>query len=277
MKIEVKNKQISILGCGWLGLPLAKKLIQTGYAIKGSTTTEVKLSQLENENIVPFLIELKENTSDATIADFLSKSEILIINIPPKLRGENKENFVKKIENLIPFIEEAKIKKIVFVSSTSVFGNTSDTIIEVLTEETNPNPETESGKQLLETERILQANSNFKTTILRFGGLIGYDRHPVKHLAGRENLENPNGPINLIHQDDCIGIIESIIENNCFGEVFNAVAPFHPSRKEYYTQKAQEMSLALPLFASTILEKGKNISSAKLINILDYSFIKNNL
>ena len=277
MKIENKNKQISILGCGWLGLPLAKKLIQKGYVIKGSSTSIEKLSQLENEKIIPFLIELKENNITSNVIDFLSNSEILIINIPPKLRGENKENFVKKIENLIPFIERAKIRKVVFVSSTSVFGDVSDPTLQIVTEETIPNPETESGKQLLETERILQSNSNFKTTILRFGGLLGYDRHPVKSLAGRENLENPDAPINLIHQDDCIGIIESIIENNCFGEVFNAVSPYHPTRKVYYTQKAKEYNLTIPQFALSSNAKHKIISPNKLVDKLGYDFIMSEL
>jgi nucleoside-diphosphate-sugar epimerase len=91
---------------------------------------------------------------------------------------------------------------VLFISSTSVYND----VDAFVTEETIARPATESGKQLLETEQLLQSNINFKTTILRFGGLIGEDRHPVKFLAGRENLENPNAPINLIHQEDCIGI-----------------------------------------------------------------------
>jgi NAD dependent epimerase/dehydratase family enzyme len=78
----------------------------------------------------------------------------------------------------------------------------------------------------------------------------------------------------LIHQDDCIGIILKIIKNNCWNETFNAVAPFHPSRKEYYTQKATDLNLALPKFevANTIV--GKTILSDKLVDSLQYSFIK---
>ena len=95
-----------------------------------------------------------------------------------------------------------------FISSTSVYGEENL----IVTEETELNPDTESGKQLVQTEQLLQSNLNFKTTILRFGGLIGEDRHPIKFLAGRKNIENPNAPINLIHQDDCIGIIMEILE-----------------------------------------------------------------
>ena len=55
-------KQISILGCGWLGFPLAKSLLQKGYMVSGSTTSVEKISVLENAGITPFLIELSDVT-----------------------------------------------------------------------------------------------------------------------------------------------------------------------------------------------------------------------
>jgi nucleoside-diphosphate-sugar epimerase len=141
-----------------------------------------------------------------------------------------------------------------------------------VTESTKPNPETENGKQLLATEILLQSNENFKTTVVRFGGLIGDDRHPINFLAGRKNIENPEAPINLIHQEDCIGIIEAIVKQECWNETFNAVAPFHPSRKEYYTQKAMELGLLLPEFVNSKIAFGKIILSDKVKKVLDYHF-----
>ncbi|OMQ12457.1 SDR family oxidoreductase [[Flexibacter] sp. ATCC 35103] len=267
--------QISILGCGWLGLPLAKKLIHKGYSVNGSTTSENKLSVLEEAGINPFLVALESESVSESINDFLSKSEILIIDIPPKLRGSNtdisnpsRKIFVEKIENLIPFIEKSTVKNVLFVSSTSIYGDENG----VITEETIANPETESGKQLLLAEAILQKNQNFETTILRFGGLIGEDRHPVKFLAGKENLENPDAPVNLIHQKDCIAIIEEIIRHSKWKEVFNGVAPFHPTREEYYTQKAKVQNLTLPKFSPEKSNIKKVISSEKVESILGYQF-----
>jgi nucleoside-diphosphate-sugar epimerase len=264
--------KISILGCGWLGFPLAKRLIEKGNSINGSTTSENKLALLKEVGINPFLVALESESVSETAYDFLAESEILIIDIPPKLRAVNpdseKKVFVNKINNLIPFIEKSTVKKVLFVSSTSVYSDENNFI----TEETFPNPETESGKQLFLAEQLLQQNNNFETTILRFGGLIGEDRHPVKHLAGKENLENPDAPINLIHQNDCIGIIEAIINQSKWNEVFNAVAPFHPTRKEYYTQKAKEQNLILPQFNSEKSNIKKTISSEKIETILNYQF-----
>ena len=268
-------KQISILGCGWLGYPLAKDLIKNGNLVSGSTTSESKISILENAGINPFLVTLESESVSESINEFLDKSEILIIDIPPKLRGNNSDSanssrkiFVEKIETLIPSIEKSSVKKVLFVSSTAVYGNEND----LITEETIPNPETESGKQLLLAEAILQKNQNFETTILRFGGLIGEDRHPVKFLAGKENLENPDAPVNLIHQIDCINIIEEIIDQSKWNEVFNAVAPFHPTREDYYTQKATEMNFTLPKFSAEKSNIKKTISSEKIESILNYQF-----
>ena len=262
--------QISILGCGWLGLPLAKSLLQNGFSIKGSTTSLEKISLLESEGITPFLVRLEEQQISASVIDFLADSQILIINIPPKLRGGSTENFVAKITTLLPFIENSTVEKVLFVSSTSVYGEDNEFVSEV----TVLNPDTEGGRQLAIVENVLQKNNRFQTTILRFGGLISDERNPVRFLSGRENIENPDAPINLIHQDDCIGIIEKIIALNSWDETYNAVAPFHPTRQEYYTQKATELNLALPKFAALNTIVGKTILNNKLIEVLEYSFIK---
>lgn len=272
-------KQISILGCGWLGLPLAKALIENDFAVKGSTTSEEKLSTLKSFGIDPFLISLESKSINGNIEDFLKGSETLIIDIPPQLRGKNSDHlsnekvFVEKIKALIPHIEKSTIENVLFVSSTSVYGNVDGAI----TEETLPKPDTESGKQLLEAELLLQNNESFKTTILRFGGLLGEDRNPVKFLAGKQNIENPNASINFIHQVDCIGIILKIIELESWREIYNGVSPFHPTREAYYTQKATELSLPLPTFDHSKTAAKKIILGDKVTNVLGYSFVKTNL
>jgi nucleoside-diphosphate-sugar epimerase len=276
-------KKISILGCGWLGLPLAKSLIEKGFSIKGSTTSEEKLEVLQKAGIEPFLIAIKSNKVTGNIVKFLDNSEILIIDIPPDLRYGNTESFIEKMKQSIPFLEQSTIKKLIFVSSTSVYSGISldcareDNIARdekfKVTEETIAVPENESGIQLLASEKILMSNKHFATTIVRFGGLIGEDRNPTKFLAGRKNIENPNAPINFIHQKDCIGIIEKIIETNSWNQIYNGVAPFHPTRKDYYTQKAKEMGLEIPEFDETKPSFGKIVSSEKAVQVLGYNFL----
>ena len=281
--MKEEREKISILGCGWLGLPLAKSLLLKEYEVKGSTTSESKLDVLRNAGILPFQIQLESHQIIGTIEDFLKETNVLIIDIPPGLRSEisssNELTFVNKIRTLVPFIEKSGIKNVIFVSSTSVYAD-GFPIVEI-TEETKPNPDSESGKQLAIAETLLQSNSYFKTTVIRFGGLLGDDRHPVKFLAGKTNVENPDAPVNLIQREDCIGIIEAILKHSetseqqdNWGETFNAVAPQHPTRKAYYQNKAQILNLPLPTFAEHSESKGKMISSKKVETILGYSFQK---
>ena len=273
--------KISILGCGWLGLPLAKSLLSKGHEIKGSTTSESKLDVLKNAGISPFQIQLESHQIIGTIEDFLKETNVLVIDIPPGLRREFSTSlemtFVNKVKILIPFIEKSGIQKVIFVSSTSVYGD-GFPIVEIR-EETKPNPDTESGKQLVIAETLLQSNSHFKTTVIRFGGLLGDDRHPIKFLTGRTNVENPDAPVNMIQREDCIGIIEEILkqvqhDNWEWNQTFNAVAPQHPTRKAYYHKKAEILNLPLPTFAEDSESKGKIISSKKVETILGYSFKK---
>lgn len=259
---------ISLLGCGWLGLPLAKSLIKKGVVVKGSVTSHEKLPVLSAEGIEPFIISLFADRAKGDISSFLKGSDVLIIDIPPRLRNTESESFTAKIKTLIPYIEVSGIQRVLFISSISVYGKKNTDIV---TEETIPHPDTESGKQLLESEQALITNPAFKTTILRFAGLTGGERHPVYHLAGKENLPNPHAPVNLIRRDDCIAIILSIIEKEAWGEIFNAAAPQHPSKEQYYTQKAIELGLEPPKFTGDGCE-GKIISSEKLIKFLKYVF-----
>ena len=149
--------KISILGCGWLGFPLAKALLENGFTVNGSTTSTEKILSLKNVGISPFLIELGEVAINGNVSEFFDESQVLIIDIPPKLRGTSTENFVAKIKKLIPFIEKSGIKKVVFVSSTSVYSDENLFV----TEETIANPDSESGIQLLSCEQLLQNNSHF--------------------------------------------------------------------------------------------------------------------
>ena len=260
--------KIGIIGCGWLGLPLAESLVNGGFEVRGTTTSRNKMAVLEEKGIQPFQISISEKEINGDIHAFLSSIEVLIINIPPKLRGKGpKESYIDKIKLLYLAIKKSDVKNIIFASSTAVYGDAKG----IVTEETKPLPTTASGIQLLQCENLLKNDNELNTIIIRFGGLIGPDRHPVTMLSGRQNLSNGDAPINLIHLDDCIGIIKTIIEHKHFNDVLNAVYPEHPTKKEYYTQAAIKRGLEPPTYHST----GKNlklIQFCKIFLINNYHF-----
>lgn len=260
-------RSVSILGCGWLGLPLAKDLINSGYEVKGSTTSHQKLSILKSEKIIPFQITLNPDVESDDLNSFF-ECDYLIINIPPPTNPNPEEFHLKQIQSVINEFQKAQCRKVVFVSSTSVYGSTNSEI----DEDSPVNPETDSGKVLVQVEDYLRTESDFKITIIRFGGLIGEDRNPARYFAGRKKIPGGNTPVNLIHQKDCIGIIKSVINNEIWNETINGVSLYHPTKKDFYTKAAAKLKLDLPEFDAEIVPY-KIILSKKVEELLNYNFI----
>lgn len=259
------TKKIGVLGCGWLGLPLAKHLIDHSYIVHGTTTSASKIAILRNEGIHPHKIVLSESGIEGDIQNLLSQIEVLIIDVPPKLRGKKKESFIAKMELLHADIKKSEVSRIIFVSSTAVYGDVKGTV----TEATIPKPVTESGKQLLASEQLFHGDAQLKSTIIRFGGLIGPNRHPVTMLSKRQNLSNGNDPVNLIHLNDCIHIISTILENKYWSEFFNGVYPLHPTKMEYYSYEAKKRGIPAPDYSNSAPSLLNKIIESK--NFLDKS------
>ena len=260
------KKQVSILGCGWLGLPLARYLVHNGWEVKGSTTSVEKISSLENEGIVPFKIKLLQDQVVGDIQEFLSSSELLIINIPPGLKKDPGSSFVSKLKQLTKAVSKSAIKQIIYVSSTGVFQDHES--IPTFTEHYKFTPKEVEESQLVQAENLLLNLEQVQTSVIRFGGLIGKGRHPVKYLSGKTGLKNPEAPVNLIHLDNCLLLISEIIIQNKFGMVFHGVEDILLSKEEYYKQKAEELDLPIPEFAHEEKSVGKNISMKRTAKVL---------
>lgn len=266
------GKKIGILGCGWLGFPLGKRLLQEGYKVKGSTTSNDKLSRLGATGIEPFLVQVLPKEIKGDIFGFLEGLEILILDFPPGIRDQPASSYISAVGGLIKELRVSSVKKLLFVSSISVYKELET--FPLYTEMDRPNASSDRGKALEVVEELLRAEESFETTILRLGGLLGPERHPVTSLAGRREIANGEAPVNLIHQEDCIGIIQQILRKNSFGETFNAVYPDHPSKAYYYEQMARQKGLVVPEFQTSV-SKGKIIDSSKIQESLGYQFTGN--
>lgn len=263
-------KKVSILGCGWLGFPLAETLLKEGYQVKGSTTSPSMINQLTKVGIEAFLIALTEEKVEGNIAEFLKETDTLIIDIPPGLRKNPKEDFVKKMTLLFIEVEKSKVKHVVYVSSTSVFEDGES--IPTYNENDIPNANSSAGQQLIEVEKLWQNSDKFKTTIVRFGGLVGEDRHPVNYLAGRENIQNPHAPVNLIEQIDAMRLLIRLVEKSIAG-IFHGVYPDHPSREIYYSAAAKKRGLEPPIFDQATNSNGKKIDTKQTCLLLAFKFL----
>lgn len=270
-------KRISILGSGWLGLPLAIELNKASYLVKASSRSGERLTQIRKAGIEAHAydidIDIVETEKNPPQHDFL-QADILVINITSK----NVEAFTR----LVTKIEESTIQQVLFVSSTSVYKNSPKLNSAAVTEDS-----TEQLKQcpLLKIEELFLNNDQFKTTVVRFSGLIGYQRHPGRFFltSGEDDvvycktIKNPDAQVSMIHRDDCIGLINAIIQQNCWDEVFNACASHHPTRREFYQAAMKHLGDFDPVFSGQTDSVGKVISNEKIKEQLGYSFIHDDL
>lgn len=253
------KKTVSVLGCGWLGLPLATHLTQNGWQVKGSTTSDSKLKLLKEKEIDPYLIDL---TKEADLPKDFFDSDYQVLNIPPS-------KLMRKTESYQPLIEclsEVISSKVVFISSTSVYKENNGIV-----NEDNTDAIIKSENTLLDIERMFQ-KAIPEITILRFGGLVGGVRYPSRFFTPDTRLDGYNQPVNLIHLDDCIQIIDRILTKDIFGEVFNGVADTHPDRKTFYTKAARLKGQEPPSFSDRSLSY-KIVSNQKVKDVLGIKFM----
>ncbi len=261
------SKKIAILGVGWLGESLAVNLHQKGNLISGSTSSIAKLRELAKH---PFYVSRIEVLPTKIIGDwdsFIEDTAYLVINIPPR----RIENIVTIYPSIIAQIANKTPKniKVIFVSTTAVYGASAIPISENI----EAIPVKESGVAVLAAEKVIQNHFGENATILRLAGLIGPDRHPGKFLAGKRVLKNASAQVNLIHREDCIGLINAIIEQDCFGGVINGCASKHPVRADYYKNAAKILELDQPVFeVSEKISEKKIIDNSKSKELLNFKY-----
>lgn len=178
---------------------------------------------------------------DANIQAQLYLCDVLIIAIPPR------DNYLKvltlTLENINPHTQ------VIFLSSIS-FYDAKALVVE--------------GESLVQS---LHAN----VTVLRLGGLMGYDRIAGKYTAGK--VLPSDSRTNYVHRDDVVGVIERIIEDDVRGEVFDVVAPVQSTKKVIFAQNAKKFGFEETAFLNGN-QVAKVLSPLKVMDVLGYVFVK---
>ena len=264
-------RAVSILCCGWLGLPLAKHLLALGYPVLGSTTSAEKIPIIKNCGIRPFLLEAAPRLAGEKISAFFN-SNLLFLNIPFERHLEDPSFYKKLILSVVEHIHRGAVEFVIFAGSTAVYPET----VREATEDMPfrpPAPSDNARAQVLwEVEQLLLSDRKFKTTVVRFGGLYGPGRPIGRFLAGKKGLSGGGRPVNLIHQQDCVRVVSEIIGHDIRGEIFNAVSDCHPTRKDLYTAAAQRAGLEPPEFVREPRRSYKIVRNDKLKKRLDFVF-----
>lgn len=235
---------ICVIGCGWLGLPIAKELVDRGFHVIGTTTSEARFPELRSHGIHPRVYRIGEASPPS--------ASIYIVNVPPGKTSDYLESLTRTAEALEPRSHK------LFISTTSVYTGRPDIFPESQVVPGKPAPEDTHRtskhssipiSDLILAEGVFWDEKRKRTSIVRCGGLVGPGREPGRFLAGRKNVPDPDGPANMSPLHDVAELVINMILVGDWGKVVNAVKQDRPTRREYYTKAATDLGLEPPQFA----------------------------
>lgn len=253
---------ISIIGLGWIGEPLGILLQEKGFQVLGSTTSAEKQSKLNQKGLEAFRFSLNPHPEGVGF-NKLFHSETLVINLPPRTRSGQGLFHLEQLKYLRALMDQSPIQKVIFVSSTGIYPEIDTS--ELYLEDFPITLENTGNDILFMAEQKMGEGRNYDLTIVRFGGLMGGERMPLKYFSGKENVPG-HTRVNFVHRQDAVRMLAWIIEKELWNETFNGVAPIHPLRREIYEKLAQKTGMAPPASYQNEPEgKDRLISSEKIL------------
>ncbi|MBL4899157.1 MAG: NAD(P)H-binding protein [Colwellia sp.] len=271
-KTPDKTLSVGIIGCGWLGKVLAANLLEQGDSVLATSSQQCNVEQLHRQGIKAQQLLLPSDKKQLNQHDVFTQ-QCLVIAITPQFKKGQTDYAIKVAQLVDAAKQRGVVQRIILLSSTAVYQGVEG----LVDENTNLNLVGSSSiekAQILHTAEQTVLNFHHQGSVLRLAGLVGPDRHPGKFLQAKKTLKDSTAPVNLIHQQDAVGLILSLLKAASPQGIFNGVSDTHVTKALYYQVAAKSLGLALPTFsADNMLHSTRIVSGDKAKQQLDYSFI----
>lgn len=227
---------VLIIGCGYLGLPLAKAWIEKGFSVCGTTRTPAKMDLLKREGIEPIFLDLLKPPFRFPPADWV----YFLVS------GSRDGTLPYAMINALAALLENPPSRFIYTSSTAVYGDCGSGWVDESSVRRAKDP---AGLCLIETEDALFTaieENQFPGAVVRLSGIYGPDRIP-----GRDRVEKleplrgrPEGYLNLIHLDDLIPLLVAAAPLVKLGDCY-LFSDDHPvRRRDYYSYLATRLGMS---------------------------------
>ena len=269
-----------VIGCGYVGMRVAKHLVAQGHRVFGIRRNITEIEEFEDANIQALGIDI---TDPSQLAKIPSSIQWAVNAVSSSRRGPEvyREIYVDATKSLTSYLQKnTNLEHYLHISSTSVYGQTDGSWI---TEDAERQPSTETSRILVEAEDFLQSSyqaSHFPATITRISGIYGPDRgYLFQQYLKNEATMVGNGSriINMIHVDDIVRAITTILASGTPGTTYNLTDSCPTTQLEFFTWLASELNGALPPQATDSELKrrkraitNKRVSNHRLLTDLDF-------
>ena len=273
--------RVLIVGYGYVGQALGAELIKHGHEVFGLRRT----GSPETAQHEPSVQQLAADITRPEELAALPRTWDWVVNCVSSSHGgleEYRAVYLQGMRHLVEWLLPAPPGKFVYTSSTSVYAQNDGSLV---TESSPAEPQTDTGKVLLQTEQVvLEAarSKGFPAVILRVAGIYGPGRGYwfKQYLDGTAVIEGKGQRLlNMIHRDDVAGAVIAALQHGTAGEIYNAVDDEPATQLAFFQWLAGAVGKPLPPFVpedgTAALKRGvtnKQVSNARLKTALGYQF-----
>ncbi len=242
--------RVLIVGCGYVGLPLGAELVRQGHEVFGLRRSSAGDAELQAAGIRPLV-------GDITRPDDLVRLPSpfdWVVNVVSSNKGgvdAYREIYLEGTGHLINWLAGQPVKKYIFTSSTSVYGQTNGAMVK---EDAATEPASPTSQLLVQTEKLLleaARSRKFPAVILRVAGIYGPDRGHLflQYLRNEARIAGKGERIlNMIHRDDLVSVVIAALKNGRPGEIYNAVDDEPVAQIHFFRWLSETLGKWMPPF-----------------------------
>ena len=260
--------RLLIAGCGDLGLRVARHALQnTAQRVWG-------LKRTVEHHTQPFpdfewcVADLSKPETMSTLPQGITH---LVFCAAPNERTEQayRSVYIKGLQNIVSTADNPALKRVVFISSTAVYGENNN---EWVDEDTPVLPKNFNGHVLVEAERWLEKygkTHQLETISLRLSGIYGPGRTFLLDQLKRGQVGAPSRPThwtNRIHVEDAAAAIVHLLSITNPAPLYNVTDSTPLPMRTLYETLAQLVGGPIPPEAEAPKFVGsKRLSNARLL------------
>ena len=230
-----KETNVAIIGCGYVGIEVAKMLNLKKANVTATTRKPEKLSELSKISQKSILVK---GNDEEEFVPIIANNETLIITIVSD-SSEHYESAYLHTSSLFRHLalEMDLPRTLIYVSSATVYGDHRGRWVD---ESSELLAKGEQAKVLIESERNYRSleEIGWDVCVLRFAEVYGPGREISKKV--RSFLDHPlpgsgDQYTNMVHREDCVSAINYALSHHLTG-VYNLADDDHPTKKELYDE-----------------------------------------
>jgi nucleoside-diphosphate-sugar epimerase len=234
-----------IVGCGYLGLRVARRWVRAGHAVAGVVRSSASAASLARESVRPIVADV---TRPSTLLGLPAADTLLYaVGYDPAGGASRWAVYVDGLRAVLDAVPP-EVRRVILVSSTGVYAEQGGGWVD---ESSPAQPSRESGQALLAAEETLAAHRcGAVGIVLRLAGIYGPGRLPRRaELACGEPLPIAAGQqVNLIHVEDAAAAVLAA-EAHAQPPRTYIISDGHPvERRDYFAELARQLDLPPPSF-----------------------------